>query len=67
MDQHILEISSSLCSEFSFGPKHERYGQETTPLELAILCGSMGHLMASFTVGDDGESLQLEWLQKYTM
>lgn len=67
MEQHTFEISGLLNSQFNFGHMHEKLGQETTPLELAILLGSMVHSMSSFTISDDGNSLRLEWVQQYAI
>ena len=65
MERHILELSESICPNFYLGKTSGSSDASITRLELAILCGSMAHESASFSVGDDGKSLQMEWVQKH--
>jgi hypothetical protein len=67
MDHHVFEVSELLGTQSKCEDVHRRFGQEATPLELAILCGSMAHSMSSFTISDDGDCLRLEWVQRYTI
>ena len=65
MQKHMFELSQTLNPDFSVGGLGQGNGLEMTIFELSMLCGSMVHPMATFSINSDGTALSIEWVQEY--
>ena len=62
---YFLEISSSICPDFSVGENQTVSEGYISQRNLALISGSLAHEIGSVEVTDDGESLRIGWLQRY--
>lgn len=65
MEQHTLELSKSLSPTFDLANLGHQNDSSISMLELSMLSGTTVHLMLTISVGSEGTSVRMEWLQKY--
>jgi hypothetical protein len=65
MQQHTLELSKTLDPSFNIGEPMRENEQDLSTFELSMLCGTMVHPMASFSINTERTALSIEWVQEY--